>query len=207
MVEIFVGPEEQLFRVYKKVLCDKIDYFDKMFNGGFKEATEGKATLPEDKPESFDLLLGWVYHGTIRPLTFTRKETRSRYSWCPIKFYILAEKFCLSNLQDRIMSAMMETDNTGNTLKAGCHASLVYQGTYPNSPLRKYAIQGMAYLLLNEPNCPTSAFLTSLENKDLARDFLESLRGQSSKQVPDPRYLPKCDFHCHEKGADCPDKA
>lgn len=206
MVEIFVGPDKKLFRVYKKVLCDKIDYFDKMFNRSFKEANEGKVTLPEEKLKSFDLLLGWVYHGIIRPLTFACKGTRSRYSWCPIKFYSLAEKLCLPNLQDWIMSTLIETDDTENTLEAGYHASLVYQVTHPNSPLRKYVSQGMAYLLLNKPDCPTSAFFTSLENNDLAQDFMDNLRGMSSKKFPDPRCLPKCDFHCHERGADCPDE-
>ena len=43
MVDLFVGPEKKLFRVHKSFLCNKIPYFDKMFNGGFKEAIESQA--------------------------------------------------------------------------------------------------------------------------------------------------------------------
>jgi hypothetical protein len=49
------------------VLCEKVPYFDKMFNGAFNEGVEGVATLPEDEPAAFDLLMGYLYTGTVRP--------------------------------------------------------------------------------------------------------------------------------------------
>jgi hypothetical protein len=62
MVDIYVGGEHfrepnKLFRAHKALLCSKIPYFDKMFNGGFKEAIENVANLPEDHPQSFDVLI------------------------------------------------------------------------------------------------------------------------------------------------------
>jgi len=51
IVELYVGPQNKLFRVYKKLLCDRVPYFNRMFNGNFQEATEGKATFPDDSPE------------------------------------------------------------------------------------------------------------------------------------------------------------
>lgn len=56
MVDIYVGPSKVLFRLYKSKICARISYFDKMFNGNFKEASENTAYLPEDNPASFDLL-------------------------------------------------------------------------------------------------------------------------------------------------------
>ncbi|TVY30925.1 hypothetical protein LHYA1_G000752 [Lachnellula hyalina] len=40
MVDILVGPEQKAFRVHKHLLCTKVPYFHKMFNGGFKEASD-----------------------------------------------------------------------------------------------------------------------------------------------------------------------
>ena len=93
------------------VLCKKIPYFEKMFKAEFKEVTENQATFPEDNAESFDLLLGWVYHNSIRPLTVLRKDGTSNESfesWSRNKFSILAEKLCLSDLQDQIMDEYIE---------------------------------------------------------------------------------------------------
>ncbi len=57
MVDIYVGPEEEPFRVHKQKLCRRIPYFDKMFNGQFKEASENVGRLPEDDPAAFDVLM------------------------------------------------------------------------------------------------------------------------------------------------------
>lgn len=65
IVTLYVGTDEQKFIAYKDVLCNKVPYFDKMFNGGFEEANTLIARFPEDDPKPFDLMLGWVYEGTL----------------------------------------------------------------------------------------------------------------------------------------------
>ncbi|KAN0111070.1 hypothetical protein V8E51_007457 [Hyaloscypha variabilis] len=50
MVDIYVSPSKLVFRLHKSKLCARIPYFNKMFNGTFKEATENTAYLPEDTP-------------------------------------------------------------------------------------------------------------------------------------------------------------
>jgi len=111
MVDLYVGPQKDRFHVHKEVLCKKIPYFEKMFKGEFKEATEDQATFPEDNSESFDLLLGWVYHNSIRPLVIPGTKgikNGSVRSWNPIKCYVLAEKLCLSRLQDQIFNEYLD---------------------------------------------------------------------------------------------------
>lgn len=58
-----VGPEKHKFIVHSAKLCSRIDYFRKMFLGGFQEATTSTATFPEDDKDSFDVLLKWGYSG------------------------------------------------------------------------------------------------------------------------------------------------
>lgn len=43
-----------------------------MFNGGFNEAHERSATLPEDTPDAFDILLRWVYTGVNMLFKWTK---------------------------------------------------------------------------------------------------------------------------------------
>ncbi|TGO60643.1 hypothetical protein BOTNAR_0142g00140 [Botryotinia narcissicola] len=73
LVDLIVGPEEALFRVHKSFLCNKIPYFNKMFNGGFIEAKENSAKFPEDGPQSFDILIEWLED---RALDLYRQSSR-----------------------------------------------------------------------------------------------------------------------------------
>jgi hypothetical protein len=111
MVDIFVGSEKKLFRLHKTFLCRKIDYFDKMFNGEFVEAN-GVANLPEDDPAAFDLLVEWMYNSNPRRIrglvSDTDSDGISRPSWDAIGFYALAQRLCLHELQDLIMTALIK---------------------------------------------------------------------------------------------------
>ena len=91
-VDIHVGVNKEHFCVHKEILCAKIPYFEKMFKGGFKESSDGSATLPDDRSESFDLLLGWVYHNTIRPLSIIERDGKGvgTTSWSAVPFDGLA---------------------------------------------------------------------------------------------------------------------
>lgn len=60
-VDIYVGLESIHYRLPKDILCHYSLYFDRCFNGHFKEAIEQELTLREDLPEFFDLLLDYMF--------------------------------------------------------------------------------------------------------------------------------------------------
>jgi BTB/POZ domain len=69
MVDIYVGPEWQNFRVHKKLLCARVPYFkDLVEDKGYI----GYAPFPDQDPEAFDALLGWVYTGELRASSSTK---------------------------------------------------------------------------------------------------------------------------------------
>jgi hypothetical protein len=75
-----------------------------MFNSSFQEASSNSATFPEDTTESFDLLLEWIYHNSVRPLKASKTtEIKCEYSLNCYAFYNLARKLCLPHLQDHII--------------------------------------------------------------------------------------------------------
>jgi hypothetical protein len=66
IVEIRVGTAHvRSFMVHKKLLCDKIPHFKKMFEGPWKATGEKIATFPEDDADAFDVLVCWVYNGQL----------------------------------------------------------------------------------------------------------------------------------------------
>jgi hypothetical protein len=205
MVDLIVGQQKKLFRVHKYVLCKKVPYFDKMFKGAWKEASDKIGIVSEDTVEAFDLLIAWVYFDTIRPLE--RISSDRRFSWDPIPFWKLADKFCPPKLQDEIMDISHTSYHTSNVVLSHNQIESCYKDTLEGSPLRRYAVQTLIYVLFNFDNVlawSITTFQAALKsNDDLAKDYLTAVRGIRQKSTPDPRMLPKCDFHAHEKGSPC----
>jgi hypothetical protein len=205
MADIYVGPSKEHFRVYKDILCKKVEYFDKMFNSGFAEAATNSATFPDDDAESFDILLGWVYHGTLRDLLCIKHEDGAKQcSWQEVNAYALAEKLCVPELQDAVMNAVIKVSKESDSLPSVANMQKAYEKTSQNSPLRNFMAHVFSYTIAKccEEYWPISSMQPLLKsNDDLSMDFLTLLR----KGVPatDPKSLSPCKFHCHDVDEPC----
>ena len=126
-----------------------------MFNGNFKEASENVAYLTEDDPASFDLLADWANHPmtsksprSIRELTTTKlKDGKEVASWDPVGFYSLAEKYCLPELQDIIMDALIQHHKVQNELPSVGFVVRAYKHTSTGSLLTKYCAEGIFFVM------------------------------------------------------------
>ncbi|OBT89993.1 hypothetical protein VE02_01615 [Pseudogymnoascus sp. 03VT05] len=70
IVTVYVGPREKRYSVHKALLTSQSEYFEKALNGKFKEADEQIIRLPEDSPDAFDVLIGWLYQNQIPVLGY-----------------------------------------------------------------------------------------------------------------------------------------
>jgi hypothetical protein len=85
-VTFYVGPNRQHFVVHKNLLVTQSNYFKGALTGTlYKEATEGVVNLEEDDPDSFRLLVAWLYTGRIprvRPFVmrpdFSKLKSKSK---------------------------------------------------------------------------------------------------------------------------------
>ncbi|TVY82152.1 Reducing polyketide synthase [Lachnellula suecica] len=208
IVDIFVGPEERLFRVHKTLLCERIPYFEKMFQGGFKETVEGTARMPEDDSDAFDALLDMVvYHDKIRPLASVNNNDGSQsLNWDPIGFYGLAEKLCLFGIADHIMDAVLIYHSRTQQVPSVDFVHRAYSKTTENSKLRKYAARAIFYALQKFEGS-ISGWKTSEVQKlfedhpDFSRDFIDIVRDEIPR---DPREMKSCYFHVHGFQDVCP---
>ncbi|KUJ10645.1 uncharacterized protein LY89DRAFT_595908 [Mollisia scopiformis] len=205
MVDILVGPEQELFRVHLKILPKKVAYFQKMFSSGFKEAVERKAYLPEDSPEAFHLFLEWLYIENFR--TSDKADGKDGLR---VKVYCLAEKICQPDLMDYTISSIISNlDRDGRILLTSTMLS-AYKSSDPDSKLRKFVARCFFYALYSDPNSNGDWNIEELSeamnaSQDLCRDALTLVRDllQYGGSRVDPRRLAKCTFHTHEKGAAC----
>ncbi|KAE9363816.1 hypothetical protein N431DRAFT_497589 [Stipitochalara longipes BDJ] len=80
MIDIFVGPHLQHFRLHKKLLCRRIPYFE--------NAVENSMEFPEEHPECFYALFLWVYTEKLPVLsTPPSNKERIKSPWKRIRQY------------------------------------------------------------------------------------------------------------------------
>lgn len=203
MVDLYVRPEKVYFRVHKNMVC-KVEYFHKMLHGGFTEASSSSANFPDDCSVAFDVL-SWIYHGTLRRLEIVDVVGNTyRTNWVIPETYALAEKLCLPELQDLIMSTAMEWWRSSNLVPTNDLVDIAYQKTSQNSPLRKYMVRVFGWRLLKcrAEYCSTASLHSLLkENDDLSIDFLTLLRQGHDFQFPG--LYSNCEFHCHANNKVC----
>ncbi|CAG8951286.1 hypothetical protein HYFRA_00008035 [Hymenoscyphus fraxineus] len=91
---VIVEVEGSNFTLPKDLLCDFSPFFDRAFNGAFKEAIEGKVTLEETNKTSFEHVIHWMHMGSIAvpdPAVHDEKtfnEVVKEY----IGFFVLADR-------------------------------------------------------------------------------------------------------------------
>jgi hypothetical protein len=214
-VALLVGTNPTItFEVSKADLSRKIPYFNRLFKSNFKESLENKVEFPEDDPRAFDLLLEWVRKDRVRLINqgpcgcVHGKECRSnrheRYS--PLVFYTLADYFCLSQLQDEIMDEIRRFHREVRSMTKRLEMEKILRGS-ERSQLWKYQVELLAW------------FIRDLRWKSLEgirNNVTDVLQGTSRVaamavlnrihnpgRIADPRQSAPCEFHHHEKNAEC----
>lgn len=202
-----VGPANSIktFTVHKGLLCAKADYFKQMFNGGYAETSNLAADFPEDDPQAFSLLVGWLYTGRIE------KFRENGYVMDLIKLFGLAEKFLMPDLADDAIIQLIEyLKSVGASLDLP-QTELAYGITHEKSRLRLLAARTYVFVTLHfsdkvNQGAWTSKKLqeTAKRHDDLLLDVLSVMRLQAGKLRVDPKYEHICDYHQHRKNEPCP---
>ena len=114
-VLISVGPERRRYLIHKALLTKQSEYFDRAFNGSFKEANKQTIYFEEESPATFDLLVGWLYenHIPIIKRSFGQATTfRANEAFEPL---LKPSSFCRDR-QDNIISGSQSLPDAYMTL-------------------------------------------------------------------------------------------
>jgi hypothetical protein len=204
-VTIIVGEGEgaKKFVIHKDFLMDKVAFFEKMFSSKFLESSTGTATLPEDSPEAFEVLVEWIYCSTLKTL---HGETTDDPCLPDLAISIigLAEKYMLPELGDRAITYLA---NVGKELVPTMgQMSTLYEQTPSNSKARKYAARTVAWALINSEasGVSTGAIQQACQDGDLLFDAITEVRGRNGHSHGRAHTFPVCDYHNHDKASKCP---
>lgn len=196
--------------VHKDLLTKKSYVFDRMFNGGFKEATTNSATFPDDDPDAFEKLIEWLYTGRFLTINSDRSDTSIRPGILS-EIAQLANKYSIWELLDRATTGFVQFFKIRNFVPALDHISSSYEKFPPGSKMRLFHAKCAAWVILNFPNdvggtCWRNAKIKNVfeEHTDLMLNVLDQIRNLSGKILPDPRNAGHCEYHEHAKADVCP---
>lgn len=188
-------------------LCARAPVFDRMFNGGFREASDQLAKLPEDDPEAFNVFLEWLYTSRLTQPNDLQEADMFTWTWSYLKVYCFAEKYCLSELMNHAVSTLILTMSANSQLPDAEEMAYVYENSSSGSHLRRFMALCLQFevLRLDSTGCWENDKLCELMTscKDLTMDFLTLSRQCNSKALMEPSKMNPCDFHIHEAEDEC----
>ncbi|KAF5875761.1 uncharacterized protein Bfra_011523 [Botrytis fragariae] len=212
-LEVGTGFDQVVFNVHKTILCKKIAFFDKMFNGKFLEGITHSAKMPEDNIEAFKLMLGWVYSGAIEPgidLTFANGNSASTPL---LELLILAEKYDINPLVDATMDYLIKLLQENRIIIGESLWVYTYENTRRTSKLRLFFTRTAIYAMrfkdgefTSNPKFWTVKAIHSIlsQSPEILMDYLALTQGVKLQE--DPLIAPPCDYHRHAADEDCPYK-
>ena len=148
IVLIFVGPEKKVYSVHKDLICSKIPFFGKAFQGTFNEALTGRMHLPDVSSQAFDLIVYWLYHDTLPHKIYHKSEeydTNVEDIDAELQVYIAAESWCSVSLQNTFMDYIVDALNEAQLYYGIQAINAVYRHTHANSPIRKFLVARIAH--------------------------------------------------------------
>ncbi|KAJ8071942.1 hypothetical protein OCU04_002246 [Sclerotinia nivalis] len=206
MVDLYVGPSKTHYRVHKAFLCSKIPYFNKMFNSNFSEALSNSATFPEDSTEAFDILIEWLYTGSLRPLELNLSSQKC--NWNVYSFYILVDKLCMSDLMNETMDFKRRFDYENSRIMRFNTARNICASSPQGSKLRLYALNctWLSLFVVQASDIRFDELLSvALYNdSDFSDDFLTIFEDKiGDRRCVEPRVGNDGLYHVHGKGISC----
>ncbi|KAF7899311.1 uncharacterized protein EAF01_008524 [Botrytis porri] len=197
LVQIIVGPELKEFFVHKTLIRSTCDFFDKAFNGRFKEGIENKMHLPKDDPEIFEIFVNWMYSGHLRG--------GLREPMLIINIWIFAQKCQAITLKNCAMKALQDAlgdERIGRFPLSNSEVAHIYENTTWGDELRVFAIAMLAWEIpFGDPEDAANLERIFNDVKSALEEVLEFTQEFGGKPVADPRVrggsYDKCAFHEH----------
>lgn len=193
IVEICVGKElpQKIFSVHQALIAPRSEFFERAFNGNWKEAESRLVNLPEDDAITFDLYVQLLYTGQI-PIQDDNEEF---VKLC--KLYVLCEKLQDTDAKNAILQAMLAKIRGSPSRSPGAFAiNTIYHGTPENSPARNLVLD---FFVKRENRL--SVYHLILQGHHYPEEFVRHLAVQLLKQrsFEGPETLTDCDVRKYQE--------
>lgn len=199
LIDIYVGRKRKHYRVHRELLFSKSAELEELCSR-HTDARDGSVYLRNEFPGAFDLLVNWLYRGTITPVD----GMAPLWAWAGHgELYSLAERWGMTDVQNGIMDRIMQQCLPRHVRLGAEHIRLALASMKPHSPLRRFIIELTAHFF--ETSHPFYERKAWLDFANIGGDFMCDvlLIMKMSRGVVYPASKPYCDFHVHEDGKRC----
>ena len=139
VITVLVGPGEESYEVHKDLICASSRFFKAACNRKSVEGMEDVVHLPNDDPETFELLLQWLYMERVaepgKAALVGWHETASLYT--------LAVKLQILELQDAVVDLWIHKATDAIEIPIE-EVPYVYRTTLEHAPLRQLLVEMVA---------------------------------------------------------------
>ncbi|KAI9811840.1 MAG: hypothetical protein M1827_005191 [Pycnora praestabilis] len=211
MVHVYVGKTKRRWSIHKNILCHHSTYFQETLcdEDKYKGKGEGdgqRLDLPENDPGAFELLVKWLYQGTIDDVSDMPMERKWDYVVCCQGLYVLCDKVNIPQLRNIAIDQYRKGCNEAGLVPDPEEIKPIYESTPPDSPFRRLVIRIAARQIMSPENDrDASSYKCCFEaDPDFAIDLVNAIReGAGGSIFADPTEGDYCSYHEHENGQTC----
>ncbi|KAI9696238.1 MAG: hypothetical protein M1836_005791 [Candelina mexicana] len=205
MVDIYVGKHKRHWALHKNLLCHHSTYFEDLRKEP-KNGNELRLDLPEYDPSAFELLVKWLYQGTIDDVSDMPRERKWDYAVSCQGLYLLCDKLDVHQLKNVAIDQYRKGCNEAGLVPDPEEIEPIYRSSPPHSPFRKLVVKIAARQIMDpEVDKDASAYRCCFEgNPDFAVDLVNAIReGAGARLFEDPTEGDSCAYHEHVNGSTC----
>jgi hypothetical protein len=211
-VDIFVGPERRHWTLHRNLLCHHSSYFETEFVGHevpkCKKGDDGanELELPDDDPRGFELLVKWLYQGSLEDVSGLGDMEKYDYAVACNKLYVLCDKFDMVLLKNIAMDRYRRLLNEAQLVPDPDEINDIYRASSARSPFRKLMTNIAARQIMDpEVDKDAESYRRCFENNpDFAVEMVNSIRRLSGGMLfNDPTESDACEYHDHKNGVKC----
>ncbi|KAI9878691.1 MAG: hypothetical protein M1830_010784 [Pleopsidium flavum] len=169
-VDIYVGANKVHFTLPKNLACHQCPFFQKAFDGHFKEAQEGRLEFPEEDPE---------YQECLRSIPADDQLQTKSYFNVHISLYVLAARFRMPKLQNETIAILAKLYVAIRNHYPIDETTIirVYENTDAESRLRQFVCDAAVGNYLRRDMEEVLPYVDCLESvPGFTTQFLEALR-------------------------------
>ena len=211
-VDIFVGAERRHWTLHRNLLCHHSSYFETEFVGHEvpkKKKGEDNANeleLPDDDPRGFELLVKWLYQGSLEDVSGMTDMEKYDHAVACNKLYVLCDKFDMVQLKNIAMDRYRRQLNEAQLVPDPDEINEIYRAASARSPFRRLMTNIAARQIMDpEVDKDAESYRKCFENNpDFAVEMINSIRTLSGGVLfNDPTESDACDYHDHSNGQKC----
>lgn len=142
VIDIYVGPERDCFRLYRPLIVSSSDYFKIALRHKFRESENHRFDLIDDDPDSFAVYAHWlIWKKLAVKLDKSKTGKNGRTEFQQLAYaYVLGDKLQDTRFRNDIINAFVAKRENEKLLPGSATIDYVYMNTPESSKLRKFLV-------------------------------------------------------------------